>query len=81
MGPTICEGALSLSWIYTAPVPIVLSTDTPTHMEPSFISAKCKFWVKNTVMYGPQKPFAKILSSVVITFCITITCTVSYGLS
>jgi hypothetical protein len=30
----------NLSWIKTAPTPIVLSIDTPTQMEPSFISEK-----------------------------------------
>jgi hypothetical protein len=41
----------SLSQIPTVPVPIVLSTD----MEPSFICKKCKFWVKETAMFFPQK--------------------------
>jgi hypothetical protein len=50
------EGALQTSSsINTAPVPIVLSIDIPTQMEPSFISKKCQFWVKNTVMYCLQK--------------------------
>jgi hypothetical protein len=34
----------SLSQINSAPVPIVLSADTPTQMEPSFISEKCKLF-------------------------------------
>jgi hypothetical protein len=41
--------------INTAPIPIVLSTDIPTQMERSFISEKCKFLVKNTIMYLPTK--------------------------
>jgi hypothetical protein len=45
-----------ISQISTVPVPIVLSIDTPTQMEPSFMSEKCKFWVKNSIMYCPQKP-------------------------
>jgi hypothetical protein len=31
----------SLSWINNAPEPIVLSTDTPVQIKPSFISEKC----------------------------------------
>jgi hypothetical protein len=37
-------------------------------MEPKFISEKCKFWVKNTVMYCLQKPVTKMRSSPVIAF-------------
>jgi hypothetical protein len=50
----------SLPRINTAPVPIVLSIDIPTQTEQSFISEKCKFWVKNTVMYCLQKPLTKM---------------------
>jgi hypothetical protein len=73
MGPTIREAVMAhhtnllimkghfkrLPRINTTPIPIVLSIDLPTQMEPSFISEKCKFWVKNTVMYCLQKPATK----------------------
>jgi hypothetical protein len=36
----------SLSPINIAPVPIVVSIDMPTQMEPSFIGEKCRPWVK-----------------------------------
>jgi hypothetical protein len=45
----------SLSWINSVPVPIIVSIDLPTQMEPSFISKECKFWVKNSIMYCLQK--------------------------
>jgi hypothetical protein len=72
MGP-IREAAVKghfkrLLRINTAPVPIVLSIDIPTQMEPSFINEKCKFWVKEAVMYCLQKPVTKIHSSPVIAF-------------
>jgi hypothetical protein len=73
MGPIIREAVMAhhtnllivkgrfkrLSRINNAPIPIVLSTDIPTQMGPRFISEKCKFWVKNTVMYCLQKPVKK----------------------
>jgi hypothetical protein len=34
-------------------------------MELSFISEKCKFWVKNTIRYHLQKPVTKMWSSLV----------------
>jgi hypothetical protein len=51
----------SLSEINTAPVPIVLSIDIPTEMEPSFLRKICKFWFKNTIMYCLQKPVKKFV--------------------
>jgi hypothetical protein len=51
----------SLSEIYTAPVPIVLSIDIPTEMESSFLRKICKFWFKNSIMYCPQKPVTKFI--------------------
>jgi hypothetical protein len=45
----------SLSRINTSPVPTVLSINTPSQLEPSVISEKCKFCAKGTVMYCPQK--------------------------
>jgi hypothetical protein len=53
----------SLSQINTSPVPIVLSIDTPTQMELSFISEKCKFWVENIIMYCLQNPIIKVVLS------------------
>jgi hypothetical protein len=41
----------SMSGTNTAPVPIVLSIDITSQMEPSFISEKYNFWVENTAMY------------------------------
>jgi hypothetical protein len=65
MGPTIREAVMaqhinllivkghfkSLSRINATPIPIILSIDIPTQVETSFVSEKCKFWVKKTVMY------------------------------
>jgi hypothetical protein len=75
--PLIMKGHFkSLSQINTAPVLIVLSIDTPLHMEPSFVSGKCKFWSKNTIMYCLQKSVTKLLSSLVITYfiCLNLCC-------
>jgi hypothetical protein len=58
----------SLSQINTAPILTVLSTDILTEMKPSFISEKCKFWVKNTVMYCSQEPLTKICAPVITIF-------------
>jgi hypothetical protein len=46
------ENFISLFWINNAPVPTVLivSADTPTQIEPNFISENCMFWVKETAM-------------------------------
>jgi hypothetical protein len=52
----------SLFQIKSATIPTVLSTDTPTQIEPSFKSEKHKSWVNNTVMYCLQKPVTKIPS-------------------
>jgi hypothetical protein len=53
MGPTIrvaveiVRGHLkNMSRINTDSLPIVLSTDVPTQMEPSFISERYELWVK-----------------------------------
>jgi hypothetical protein len=48
-----------LSLINTTPVTVVLSIDIPIQMEPSVITEKCELWVKNQVIYCPQKPFTK----------------------
>jgi hypothetical protein len=56
----IVEGHFkNLSLINTLPIPITSSNDIPTQTEPSFISAKCLFWIKNVVMYCPQKLVTK----------------------
>jgi hypothetical protein len=44
------ENFISQGWINNAPVPTILSADTPTQMEPNFISENCMFWVKETAM-------------------------------
>jgi hypothetical protein len=57
-----CEGALqSLSWINTAPVPIALSTETPTQMEPSKLH-QCRMCVLGEEDYHvlPEKPVTRI---------------------
>jgi hypothetical protein len=41
----------NLSQINVALVPVVLSVDVTTQMEPSPISKKYKFWTKNITMY------------------------------
>jgi hypothetical protein len=53
-------------WINTAPEFTVLSIDLSTSMEPDVISRKCKFWLKNIIMYYAQKPVTEIPSSLII---------------
>jgi hypothetical protein len=43
-----------LSWINTAPVPVILSIYAPTQIDTRFISEHFKFWVKNAIIYCPQ---------------------------
>jgi hypothetical protein len=50
----------SLSRINTVPV--------PAEMEPSFISEKFKFCVRNVIIYCPLKPVTKMTSSLIIAF-------------
>jgi hypothetical protein len=40
-------------------LPVVLSIDIPTQVEPSFVFENCKLYIKNTFMYCSQKPVAK----------------------
>jgi len=54
----------SLSLINTVPVPVVLSFDTPTKMEPSIISEKYKFG-SNCIVCYLQKTAIEICSSVI----------------
>jgi hypothetical protein len=56
----------SLSQINTAPISSALITDILSQIEPSFIRGKCKFCVKNGVVYYLQKPITKMWSSLII---------------
>jgi hypothetical protein len=49
----------SLSHINNAPIPITFNTDIPTQRELNFINEKCKFWIKNTILYCLQEPVTK----------------------
>jgi hypothetical protein len=57
-----------MSQISTAQIPIILNTDKPIQMKQSFISEKCEFWVKNTIINCLHKPVIKLRSSLIITF-------------
>jgi hypothetical protein len=37
-------------------------------MEPSFISEKCMFWIKNIIIYYLQRPATEMHSFLMITF-------------
>jgi hypothetical protein len=69
----------TLPWINTAPIPADLNTDMSTLVEPSFISKKFKFWVKNTSTYHLQEPITKMCSSLGIAFFTYLTCLLLYG--
>jgi hypothetical protein len=69
-----------MSRIITPPVHIVLSFDATSQMEQSFFNEKCKFWVKNTVLYCMETPVTRIPPSVVILASVSLTYVVLYGL-